>query len=435
MNSVFPKDFLWGTATAAAQIEGAWNEDGRTPSIWDMATKDQIARGETCHDACDHYHRYKEDVALMKEMGLKSYRFSLSWSRILPERGKVNPKGIEFYVNLVKELRANNIEPLCTLYHWDLPLWVQELGGWQDPIVVELFKEYTKVVMDELSEHIQYWMTFNEPQVFIPLGYDIGMFAPFLKVSEDEKKKIVRHYLLAHGEAVKIIRQYAKTTPTIGIAQAISTYVPLSETPEGIDNAKYHTFEAPHGMTYHCIYMDPIFLKQATPYMEDVLSAEDLEIIAQPLDFLGLNIYQPMNHGLPGKENEPGPDAKFTFIGYLVDDRCMYWGIRLFHERYQVPIMVTENGVPDSVDEDGIPHDDMREDFLKDYLASMKRAVEEGLPVIGYQQWSLMDNFEWASGYAPRIGCIHVNYETFERTIKKSGRYYAEVIACNGANL
>lgn len=435
MSNVFPKDFLWGASTASAQIEGAWNEDGRTPSIWDMTTDGQVTRNENCHVACDHYHRYKEDVALMKELGLNSYRFSVSWSRVIPEKGKINPKGVEFYVNLVKELRDNGIEPLCTLYHWDLPLWMHKEGGWKNPEIVGLFREYAKVVVDALSDRVTYWNTFNEPQCFIPLGYETGYHAPFLKESVEVKKQIVRHYLLAHGEAAKVIRQYAKTPPKVGIAMAVSTYVPLAETPEGIANAKYHTFEASYGEVYHNIYADPIYLKQIPAFMEDVLTAEDLGIIAQPVDFLGLNVYQPMNHGLPGKENEPGPDAKYTYIGYIVDKRCMYWAIRLFHERYQVPIMITENGVPDSAAEDGTVRDDMREDFLKGYLASMKRAVEEGLPVLGYQQWSLMDNFEWACGYGPRFGLIHIDYETQKRTIKESGRYYAEVVACNGANL
>lgn len=435
MCNPFPKDFLWGASTASAQIEGAWNEEGRTPSIWDVTTGEQVLNGQTCHVACDHYHRFREDVAIMKELGLKSYRFSVSWSRVIPAKGKINPKGIEFYVNLVKELRSADIEPLCTIYHWDLPLWVHNEGGWKNPEIIALFRDYTKVVVDTLSAYVTYWGTFNEPQCFIPLGYEIGYHAPFLKEPEDAVKQMVRHMLLAHGEAVKVIRKSAKTPPKIGIAMAVSAYVPLNETQEGIANGEHLTFEGPRGMTYNGIYADPIFLKKAPEYMADTLSTEDLERIAQPLDYLGINVYQPMNHGLPGKENEPGPDAEYTSIGYLIDERCMYWSIRLFHERYHVPIMVTENGVPDNVAEDGSPIDNIRADFLRRYLGSMKRALGEGYPVIGYQLWSLMDNFEWAMGYGPRLGIVHIDYETQKRTVKESGRYYARVIACNGANI
>ena len=435
MKNVFPRDFLWGASTSSAQIEGGWDEDGRTPSIWDVTTGEQVLNGEDCHIACDHYHRYQEDVAIMKELGLKSYRFSVSWSRVIPAKGEVNPKGIQFYVNLVKALREAGIEPLCTIYHWDLPMWAHNAGGWKNPEIVEWFKAYTEVLVDALSEYVACWGTFNEPQCFIPLGYETGYHAPFLQEPEAEVKQMVRRMLLAHGEAVKVIRERAKMPAKIGIAMAVSAYVPLSETPEGIANGEYLTFEAQRGMTYNGIYADPIFLKKAPEYMADTLSTEDLELIAQPLDYLGINVYQPMNHGLPGKENEPGPDAEFTSIGYLVDERCMYWSIRMFHERYRVPIMVTENGVPDNVAEDGSPIDNIRRDFVRRYLKSLKRALEEGYPVIGYQQWSLMDNFEWAMGYRPRIGIVHIDYKTQKRTVKESGWDYAEIIACNGANL
>ena len=434
MDNLFPKDFLWGASTSSAQIEGAWNEDGRTPSIWDVTTPEQVITGQTCHVACDHYHRYREDVAIMKELGLKSYRFSVSWSRVIPEKGQLNPKGIEFYVNLVKELRDAGIEPLCTLYHWDLPLWVHNEGGWKNPEIIRLFCDYVKVVVDALSDQVVHWGTFNEPQCFIPLGYGNGYHAPFLQEPEWEKQ-MVRHVLLAHGEAVRLIRSIAKLPPKISIAMAVSAYVPLEETPAGIEHARQLTFEGMRGMTYNSIYADPIFLKKAPEYMRDTLSEEDLERIAQPLDYLGINVYQPMNHGLPGKENEPGPDAQYTSIGYLIDERCMYWSIRFFHERYQVPIMVTENGAPDNVAEDGTPLDNIRADFVRRYLGSLKRALLEGFPVTGYQQWSLLDNFEWAMGYGPRLGIVQVDFETQKRTVKESGRDYAQIIACNGANI
>ena len=432
----FSKDFLWGAASASAQVEGAWNEDGKTASIWDVATDKQVKNGETCHVACDHYHRYKEDVALMKELGLKSYRFSVSWPRVMPEKGKVNPKGIQFYVNLVKELRAAGIEPMCTVFHWDLPVWVQDEGGWKNPKIVELFAEYTKVVVEALSEYVTYWMTINEPQCFIMMGNVGGAHAPFRR-DFLAMKKLVRNTLLAHGTAVKVIRKYAKTPAKIGVAMAASCYVPNAETKEGIEKAKYYTFEHTAGVVNNAIWSDPIFLKEAPNRIRGKLSKADLELIGQPLDFVGVNVYQPINHNLPGKENQPAPDAKRTMLNWIIDGRCLYWVIRFFHERYKLPVMVTENGManPDKVGPDGKVHDPERIEFTHEYLAGVKRAVDENIPVLGYQHWSIMDNFEWAEGYGPRFGLIHVDYQTQKRTIKDSGYDYAEIIRTNGERI
>ncbi len=432
----FPENFLWGAASASAQVEGAWNEDGKCPSIWDMATAKQVKNGETCHVACDHYHRYKEDVALMKELGLKSYRFSVSWPRVMPEKGKVNPKGLQFYIDLVRELRAAGIEPLCTLFHWDLPVWVQEQGGWKNPKIAELFGEYVKVVVDALSDQVTYWMTINEPQCFIMMGNVSGVHAPFRR-DFFSMKKLVRNALLAHGTAVKVIRQSAKLPPKIGVAMAASCYVPLSESDKDIEKARFITFEDTAGVINNSIYCDPIFLKTAPKFNRRSFSQADLELIGQPLDFVGVNVYQPINHNLPGKENRPAPDAKRTMLGWIVDGRCLYWTIRFFHERYKLPVMVTENGManPDEVSSDGAVHDAARTEFLYEYLGGVKRAVHEGIPVLGYQHWSIMDNFEWAEGYAPRFGLIHVDYKTQKRTIKDSGYAYAQIIRENGSNL
>lgn len=436
MNVGFPKDFLWGAASASAQVEGAWNEDGKTPSIWDVATAKQVKNGENCHIACDHYHRYKEDVAIMKELGLKSYRFSVSWPRVMPEKGKVNPKGIEFYVNLVKELRSAGIEPMCTIFHWDLPVWAQNEGGWKNPKIVERFAEYAKVVVDALSDQVTWWMTINEPQCFIMLGNVSGVHAPFRR-DFLAMKKMVRHALLAHGAAVKVIREHAKMPPKVGIAMAASCYVPLSVTAEGIEKARHITFEDTAGVINNSMYCDPIFLKKAPKFNRRSFSPEDLDLIGQPLDFVGVNVYQPINHNLPGKENRPAPDAKRTMLGWIVDGRCLYWTIRFFHERYKLPVMVTENGManPDEVGADGAVHDTVRSEFLREYLVGVKRAVAEGIPVLGYQHWSIMDNFEWAEGYAPRFGIVHVDYETQKRIIKDSGYAYAEIIRANGENI
>ena len=430
----FSKDFLWGAASAAAQVEGAWNEDGKAPSIWDVDGS-KIKNGDTTHVACDHYHRYKEDVALMKELGVKSYRFSVSWPRIMPEDGKVNPKGIAFYKNLVAELKNAGIEPLVTLYHWDMPVWMDKLGGWKSPQIIEKYLEYVKVVVDALSGDVQYWMTFNEPQVFIMMAYVMGSFAPF-KHDVFTFRNHLRHMLLAHGKAVKLIRQIAKTKPIIGIAMAATTYIPDEETEAGLAFARKRSFDSSVGQGSNSQYMDPIALGKPTSMMKRKLSREDLEIISQPIDFIGVNVYQPSNPML----NKKGYDMESlpkTMMGWVIDGRCLYWTIRHYYERYHLPIMVTENGManPDTVSSDGCVHDSARTEFLDSFLKGVKRAVDEGIPVLGYQHWSIMDNFEWCEGYGPRFGLIHVDYKTQKRTIKDSGRHYAEIIRTNGENL
>ena len=431
----FPEGFLWGAASASAQIEGAWDEDGKCPSIWDE-TGDHVKNGEDCHVACDHYHRYQEDVALMKEMGLQSYRFSVSMCRVMPEKGVINPKGLEFYRNLVNELCANGIEPLCTLYHWDLPQWAQMEGGWKNAEIVDWYLQYAEAVVDALSDRVQYWMTFNEPQCFIMMGYVIGMHAPFHKDVLSFKKHHVRNFLLAHGKCVSMIRERAKRTPIIGIAMAAMTYIPDSETPEGLADARSKSFEGQDGEYSNSIFMDPIGLGRASPMMMRILSAEDLKTIAEPLDFVGVNVYQPTNPRLNAEayhaENRPK-----TMLGWVIDGRCLYWTIRHFWERYRIPVMVTENGMAwdDAVSPDGAVHDRERIAFLDEFLGNVRRAVDEGIPVLGYQHWSVMDNFEWCEGYAPRFGLIHVDYETQKRTVKDSARHYTEIIRSNGKGL
>lgn len=431
----FQRDFLWGAASASAQVEGAYQEDGKCLSIWDVAG-DHVKNNETCHVACDHYHRYKEDIAIMKELGLNSYRFSVSWPRVMPEKGKVNQKGLEFYINLVKELKSAGIEPLCTLYHWDLPLWIQEEGGWKNKKTIEFFSEYTKVIVEALSDQVKYWMTINEPQCFITLSYINGIHAPF-RHDYLSMKKLIRHALLAHGTAVEIIRKYAKQAPSIGVAMASNCYIPKTETAEDIEKGRYYTFEHMAGVMNNSIWLDPIVLGKAPAFMRRKLSKNDLAIISQPIDFVGVNVYQPMNHSLLGEENQSAPDAKRTMLDWIIDGRCLYWVIRYFYERYQMPIMVTENGManPDAVASDGKVHDPERIAFIHEYLAGVKRAVNEDIPVIGYQHWSIMDNFEWAEGYGPRFGLVHVDYETQKRTIKDSGYDYAEIIKSNGETI
>ena len=431
ISMAFPKDFLWGAASAATQIEGGWKEGGKCESIWDIAGK-RIKNGDNTQVACDHYHRYKEDIALMREMGLKSYRFSVSWCRIISRKGEVNPEGIAFYKNIVKELKANDIEPIVTLYHWDLPLWVHKEGGWKNEKIVDYFLEYVAVVVDALSEDVRYWITINEPQVFITSAYVIGNFAPF-EHAVFSYKKCVRNCLLAHGKAVRVIRERAKIQPFIGMAMAATTYIPDQEDEDSIRDAAKKSFEHPIGEGSNSLWCDPVCLGQASKQMKRKLSKEDLKIISEPLDFIGVNVYQPSNGMINKKKYETDHLLKSS-LGWVIDGRCLYWTIRHYYERYHLPVMVTENGLSgdDVVTADGCVHDDIRIKFLKEFIPQMRRAVEEGIPVMGYQHWSVMDNMEWCEGYGPRFGLIYIDYTTQKRIIKDSGRFYADIIRNNG---
>ena len=423
----YPEGFLWGAASASAQVEGAWNEGGKCPSIWDVA-EGHVRGGDDCHVACDHYHRYREDVALMKELGLKAYRFSVSWCRVMPEDGRVNREGLAFYSDLVDALLAAGIEPMVTLYHWDMPLWMHEMGGWGTEEIVGRFLEYARAVVEALSDRVRWWMPFNEPQCFLGLGYLTGIHAPFLK-NTPGFERYVRSFLLAHGRTVRMIRETAKLPPKIGAVMAIGTYVPDGPEPEDIEAARERTFGPGRGEDWNSLYLDPIALGTPSPRMENHLSEEDLAICSEPIDFVGLNVYQPSNPDVdPGRYHaERFPK---TMLGWSVDGRCLYWSIRFFRERYRLPVMVTENGMarPDTVSPDGHVHDPERIRFLEEYLGDMRRAVEEGIPVLGYLHWSILDNFEWAEGYGPRFGLVHVDYDTQKRTVKDSALFYADYI-------
>ena len=336
----FPKDFLWGAATSAVQIEGAWQEDGKAPSIWDVAAH-RILNRDNCHVACDHYHRYREDVALMKELGLPSYRFSVSWPRIMPEPGRINEAGLAFYRDLVAELTDAGIEPVVTLYHWDLPLWAEEIGGWRSAEVTDWFLEYAKHVIDALSDRVRCWITFNEPQVFILQAYVQGAFAPFQhKISKT--RTYVHNMLMAHGKCVSLLRERAKLSPTIGIAMAASVYIPDSFDETSLARAEKRSFHSFFGELQNAMYSDPIFLGRASRLMNGKLKEEDLAVISAPLDFIGVNVYRPLNPWFRPvsyrREKHPR-----TMMKWPVDPRCLYWTIRLFHERYHLPAMVTDD--------------------------------------------------------------------------------------------
>lgn len=436
--TVFPKDFLWGAATASAQIEGGWDCGGRTPSIWDVATKNKIKDGAHCHTACDHYHRWREDVALMKELGLKSYRFSVSWSRIIPQEGTVNEEGLKFYSDLVDALLEAGIEPLVTLYHWDLPLWMHEKGGWKTLAIRNAFLEYASAVVDRLSDRVQYWITFNEPQCFLMNGYMQGVHAPFQR-DYLSLPRITRNFMLTNAATVRLIRERAKKNPRIGIAFAAGAFIPAEETQSGIETARHKSFYKGMGTMNNRWWMDPILLgKPVAAYGVYRSRKRDMKDIQVDFDFIGINNYTAFNYSdWGGDKNIDASNLPKNSLGWIIDGRSIYWTVRFLHERYKLPIMITENGMSnlDAVNEQGEVADDLRIGYIDEYLQNLKRAISEGIPVLGYQHWSLMDNFEWAEGYDPRFGLIYVDFGTGKRTIKKSGYHYKSIIESNGATI
>lgn len=437
----FQKNFLWGAASASYQVEGAYQEDGKGLNIWDALCEGKVKHGDNGNTACDHYHRYCEDVAMMKQLGLKAYRFSISWARIFPDdTGKVNEAGLQFYSNLVDELKKAGIEPLITLYHWDLPMWIHEKGGWKNSEIVAFFEKYTEVVVNALSDRVKYWITFNEPQCFVGLGYICGQHAPF-EVSQDRMNimTITKNVMAAHAAAVKKIRKIAKVSPQIGFATTSNTMIPLSESKEEIEKAREATFSPALAVFGTACWMDPIILGKAPQGAERAFTAEELANYAQPLDFYAVNIYNSDNYSeRPGQKNEQVYSGMpRTTMDWPITPDVMYWTAKFVHERYGLPVLVTENGMSncDFVMLDGKVHDPQRIDFLHRYLLSVKKAVDEGIPFVGYLYWSILDNFEWAEGYDKRFGLVHVDYDTQVRTLKDSAYFYADVIKSNGKNL
>ncbi len=449
----FPEGFVWGAAAASYQIEGGAFEDGKGPSVWDMMCRKEgaIWNGQSGEVACDHYHRYKEDVALMKEIGLKAYRLSISWPRVIPAgTGSVNLRGLEFYDRLVDELLAAGIAPYVTLFHWDYPLELYYRGGWLNPESPDWFAEYTKVVVERLSDRVTHWMTLNEPQCFVGLGHRDGVHAPGDRLAFREILRMAHHALLAHGQAVQIIRSHSKAEARVGYAPVGAVRMPASEDPQDIEAARAAMFSVTEPKDYwvNSWWMDPVILGR---YPEDGLKAfaddlpdikaDDLEAMCQPLDFLGVNIYQgqKVRAGEGGKAEPVGlpPGYDITAFRWPVTPEALRWGPRFFFERYGLPIVITENGMSniDWVSLDGRVHDPQRIDFTRRHLLELEKAAEDGADVRGYFHWSIMDNFEWAEGYKQRFGLIYVNYETQKRTPKDSAHWYKEVIASNGANL
>ena len=446
----FAEDFLWGAATASYQIEGAKEEDGKGLSVWDVATgKDGLVKyNETGAKAADHYHRMKEDVALMKEIGLKAYRFSVSWPRILPEgSGAVNEKGIGFYSDLVDELISNGIEPVLTLFHWDYPYALETRGGWLNKDSSEWFLEYTKVVVDALSDRVKYWITLNEPQCSLGLGYYYGKHAPFRKYTVPEIFKMGANMLLAHGKAARYLHENAKQKVFVSMAPFLIPFLPMDDSNQSIEKAYRDTFhtEEMWFIMSTAYWSDPVCLGHYPFDMEekyrDILpefTNEEWKLVKEPLDFFGVNIYQ-------SNGKKTGPDgypvnrfqgSPHTDLGWTVSPEALYWGTKFLYKRYNLPIMITENGMSehDWICLDGHVHDAYRIDFMQRYLTELKRASDE-IPILGYMHWSFIDNFEWAEGYDPRFGLVYVDYRTQERTIKDSGYWYKSIIETGGKML
>lgn len=442
----FPKDFLWGAASAAYQVEGAYDEDGKGMGIWDALSEGHVKHGDNGNVACDHYHRYKEDVAIMKSLGLKAYRFSVSWPRIQPREGEVNEKGLAFYRNLVQELLDAGITPMCTLFHWNLPMWLYEKGGWHNPQISDYFEKYTEIVMEALSDKVSYWMTLNEPLCFIAAGHVGGSHAPFEKIEDPAQllpkvQLLTKNALLSHGKAVQAIRRLAKLPPKVGMALNADIYFPWEETEEGIREAREKTFGEKAFFSGIRWWADPMILGTAPKELAAAIREEEMAVICQPLDFLGYNCYNAANYNeswKPGEKNiHVYPGQPRTAMDWPITPNALYWAARFFTERYRLPMLITENGMAntDFVMSDGKVHDPQRTEYLKGYLKGVKRAVDENLPVIGYLYWSILDNFEWAEGYDKRFGLVYVDYVTQKRTVKDSAWWYAGVIGENGENL
>ncbi len=442
----FAKDFIWGGASAAYQIEGAYNEDGKGLNIWDVYSRlpGKTKYTETGDVSCDHYHRYKEDVKLFKELGIKYYRFSINWTRVLPDGiGKVNEAGLKFYSDLVDELIANDIEPMITLYHWDYPHELYRKGAWLNSESPEWFEEYTKVVVDALSDRVKYWLTINEPQCVLGCGYWTGTHAPFQKYATKDLITMTHNILLSHGRAVRYIRQHAKQKCKISFVSTAPVRVPKDNSKEAIEIAKTKSMTMNSKLFFSTNWWcDPVYLGKYPDEAYDIFgddmihpSKEDMELISQPLDFFTSNIYYSDSDRI---ENEYPTNsyqgAPKTTMNWIITEEVMYWSTKFTYERYGLPILIGENGMAnfDWVNVNGKVCDPNRIDYIVRYLRQLKQANDEGVPIIGYLYWSVMDNFEWALGYEQRFGLIYVDYRTLKRTIKESGYWYKKLIESNG---
>lgn len=439
----FPPEFVWGVAAASAQIEGAAREDGKGESIWDRFSRNPgaVTNGDTPDQACDHYHRYHEDAALLQQLGFPNYRLSVAWPRIYPQgRGDVNEKGLDFYDRVIDSLLERNITPWVTLFHWDLPQALEDEGGWLNRATVEAFATYAETVVKRLSDRVDHWFTLNEMPCFIGLGYKNGIHAPGRRENEQLVNQGYHHALLAHGHAVRAVREFGGNSARVGMVHNPPTPLPVTETTGDMAAART-LYQEENGQL-----MAPLFLGH---YPEDFLlragenapkiEAGDMDLIAQPTDFLGLNLYAG-TFVREGRDGQPEalpfpkqfPQGDLPWIN--ITPQTLYWAIRHAVEVYGVKTCyITENGA--AFDNEMTPSGEVfdldRREYLRNYLIGLHRAVDEGFDVRGYFHWSVMDNYEWAEGYSKRFGIIHVDYETQKRTPKLSAQWFGRVIAEN----
>jgi beta-glucosidase len=438
----FPANFLWGCATAAYQIEGAATEDGRKPSVWDTFSHipGKTFQGETGDVADDSYHLYKEDVGLLKSLGVKCYRFSISWSRVFPDgTGQVNERGLAYYDRVLDELLKNDIAPYVTLFHWDLPQALP--GGWQSRDTAKAFADYAGYMSKRISDRVSHFFTINEFTCFTDLGYKTGKFAPGMKLPDAQVNQIRHHAVLAHGMAVQAIRANAKSGTQIGLAENTSVYAPVIEDAKQIEAARKATREenAPFlTAVMEGKYTDGYLQREGAnaPKME----TGDMKIVGSPLDFVGLNVYTPdyvRADGSPAGyvvEKRPSSFPRMASDWLYIGPEAIYWTVRNVSDIWKPKALyITENGCSsdDVIDANGQIEDTDRVMYLRNHLTHLHRAVVEGYPVHGYFLWSLLDNFEWADGYSKRFGLHYVDFKTQKRTPKLSAEWYREVIAKN----
>lgn len=441
----FPEGFLWGAATAAYQVEGAWNEEGKGPSIWDEFSHapGNVRDGHTGDVACDHYHRYREDVALMKSLGLKAYRFSISWPRVLPDgAGAVNEAGLGFYSRLVDELLAAGITPAVTLYHWDLPLALQRAGGWPNAETAHRFADYAELMGRRLGDRVRFWITLNEPFVVAHAGHVAGVHAPGHR--DQAEGLLAGHTLcLAHGLAVQRLRAICPDAK-IGITVDLSPQHPATD-------AQPDRLAAARAAAYTCQwFLDPIYRGEYPAAMREAFgrdlpefTSEQREVVQSRIDFVGVNNYfrSIVRHDPQGgplrASPAPAPGPK-TAMGWEIYPDGLREILVWVSRRYSPPeVYVTENGAAfdDVPDASGRVEDPERIAYLRDYIAAAHQAVQQGVPLRGYFCWSLLDNFEWAHGYTKRFGIVRVDFDTLQRTVKASGEWYARVIAANAVQM
>ena len=443
----FGDRFVWGAATSSYQIEASPTRAGGGASVWDAFCRrpGAIRDGSSGEIACDHYERYREDVALMGELGIRAYRFSIAWPRVIPAGvAAPNARGYDFYDRLVDALLAAGIEPWITLFHWDYPEALYNRGGWLNRDSPQWFADYAAAAVARLSDRVTRWITFNEPEVFIVLGHQLGVHAPGDRLQWSGILRVSHNVLLAHGRATLAIRAAAKRPCEIGYVSALEPAIPASAEAADVEAARRATFSGMAAWLLDPVYVGSYPERELGAWAKDVpaFPAEDLRVIRQPLDFFGANIYQGnvVRAGAGGNpERVPRPPGAPRTLMEVFDvvPEALQWGPRFYWERYRLPVVVTENGLSncDWVAQGGRVHDPQRIDFMQRYLGQLALAPANGVDVRGYFAWSLLDNFEWAEGYRQRFGLVHVDFATQRRTPKDSFRWYRDVIRTNGASL